>query len=226
MITLCHAAKGGSGTTLASAILAVESPTRSTLLVDLAGDCPAMLGIAEPDRPGVLDWLGSDAPPAHLDDLLIEVTSGCTLLPATSADLSPLTTTGASTSNDASRWSELHDWFGTWQEDHDGAVVIDAGITTLPSSFAQACDERWLVTRACYLSLRRAARLTVRPTGIVFVDEPGRSLRERDVEASVGAPIVATIAWDVRTFRCIDAGLLLAGRLPRIIRHTAVRQAA
>ena len=80
MVILCWAAKGGSGTTVVTAALALNSPRRC-LLVDLDGELPAALGIPDPDRPGVADWLSSDAPPAHLDDLTIDVTAGVTLLP-------------------------------------------------------------------------------------------------------------------------------------------------
>ena len=85
MITLCYAAKGGSGTTVVACIRAIDS-VGPVLLVDLDGDIPAMLGLAEPDRPGVVDWLGSDAPIAHLDDLLVDVTPNCSLLPSRGAD--------------------------------------------------------------------------------------------------------------------------------------------
>ena len=55
---VCWSAKGGSGTTVVSAALAlVLSQSRPALLVDLAGDLPATLGIAEPTGPRVLDWL-------------------------------------------------------------------------------------------------------------------------------------------------------------------------
>ena len=68
MVTLCWAAKGGSGTTVVAAALALTS-ARHALLVDLDGELPAALGLPEPDRPGVVDWLSSDAPPDHLHDL-------------------------------------------------------------------------------------------------------------------------------------------------------------
>ena len=56
MVTLCWAAKGGSGTTVVAAALAIASPT-PTLLVDLDGEVPTVLGMPQPDRPGVADWL-------------------------------------------------------------------------------------------------------------------------------------------------------------------------
>jgi hypothetical protein len=210
MITLCHAAKGGSGTTLVASTRAIRSPG-PTLLVDLEGDVPGMLGLAEPVRPGVIDWLASDAPTAHLDDLLAEVTPNCSLLPASEAN-------GRTTPvvhDRGERWDALGDWLCSWADDSGGSVVVDAGTRKLPATFVERCPVRWLVTRACYLALRRASRLTVRPTGVVLVDEPGRQLRRSDIEVAVGAPVVATLAWDIRIARSVDAGLLLCGRLPR-----------
>ena len=51
MITLCWAAKGGSGTTVVAASTALAN-RHPTLLVDLDRDQPLVLGIAEPDSPG------------------------------------------------------------------------------------------------------------------------------------------------------------------------------
>ena len=62
--------------------------------------------------------------------------------------------------------------------------------------------------------------------GVVLVDEPGHALRRRDIESSVRAPIVATVDWDVRVNRSVDAGLLIGGRLPRSIHRALARVAA
>ena len=70
MVTVCWAAKGGSGTTVVAATLALRAPHPS-LLVDLDGELPSVLGIAQPDRPGVADWMASAAPPDHLADLTV-----------------------------------------------------------------------------------------------------------------------------------------------------------
>ena len=57
---LCWSAKGGSGTTVVAAALAlVLSQRHPTLLIDLGGDSPAALGIAEPHGPGLADWFAS-----------------------------------------------------------------------------------------------------------------------------------------------------------------------
>ena len=221
MITLCYAAKGGSGTTVVACIRAIDS-VGPVLLVDLDGDIPAMLGLAEPDRPGVADWLASDAPIAHLDDLLIDVTPNCSLLPSSGPAAS-----ASAPHPDAGfeRWDGLVDWLTEWSVDSGGSVVVDAGTRRLPVTFVEQCPQRWLVTRACYVALRRAGRLGVSPTGVVLVDEPGHALRPRDIETSVRAPIVATIDWDVRVSRSVDAGLLLGCRLPRSIHQALARVA-
>lgn len=220
MITLCYAAKGGSGTTVVACSRAIGS-LGPVLLVDLDGDVPAMLGLAEPDRPGAVDWLASKAPSAHLDDLLVAVTPNCSLLPTGRTDVAPTSKLAPDAS--PARWDALIDWLGEWSVDSGGSVVVDAGTHRLPSAFVERCPQRWLVTRACYLSLRRAGRLPVAPTGVVLVDEPGHPLGPRDIERSLCAPIVATVDWDIRVTRSVDAGLLLGGRLPRSLHRALAR---
>lgn len=220
MITLCHAAKGGSGTTVVACARAISS-AGPTLLVDLEGDVPNALGLGAAGRPGVVDWLASRAPSAHLDDLLVDATPNCTLLPAFD-----WTEPSAPPVDGVERWDELFDWMTAWSSDTGGSVVIDAGTSALPVAFLEQCPHRWLVTRPCYLSLRRAAHLAVRPTAVVVVDEPGHALRSHDVASSIGAPVVATIAWDVRILRTVDAGLLLGHRMPRSLHRAFARVAA
>lgn len=223
MITLCYAAKGGSGTTVVACTRAIDS-VGPVLLVDLDGDIPAMLGLADPDRPGVVDWLASDAPTAHLDDLLVDVTPNCSLLPTNGPGAATISAHQPDANSE--RWDGLVDWLTEWSVDSGGSVVVDAGTRRLPVTFVEQCPQRWLVTRACYLALRRASRLEVSPTGVVLVDEPGHALRRRDIESSVRAPIVATVEWDVRVNRSVDAGLLIGGRLPRSIHRALARVAA
>src|SRR5438552_253681 len=55
-------AKGGSGTTVVAAALATvlaRSSPGGAVLVDLAGDVPGALGVAEPPGYGVADWLAA-----------------------------------------------------------------------------------------------------------------------------------------------------------------------
>jgi pimeloyl-ACP methyl ester carboxylesterase len=93
-------------------------------------------------------------------------------------------------------------------------VIVDAGSTPAPpAELVRGADHALLVTRPCYLALRAAIRHPARPTGIVLVDEPGRALGTRDIETSLGAPVVANVLLDPAVARAVDAGLL-AARLP------------
>jgi hypothetical protein len=220
MVTLCWAAKGGSGTTVVAATLALTNPLPS-LLVDLAGEVPAVLGLPEPDRPGVADWLTTATPADHLADLLVELTPHSWLLPWCA-----LGTPERMTVDPASpRWAELGAWLIAWPPAGAGAVTIDAGTGTPPAAMVASSDRALLVTRACYLSLRRAVRGPTRPTGVVLVNEPGRALSVRDIEHALGAPVEATVSLDPLVARAVDAGLLTT-RLPRVITRELRRVAA
>ena len=209
MITVCWAAKGGSGTTVVAAAMAIAA-VAPTLLIDLAGDVPAVLGIPEPDGPGVFEWLASDAPPARLNALEVRVDRHAAVLPRGRAAQVPPT-----------RWGEL----ATWLRAERRSIVVDAGsVGEPPPAIVRAADHALLVTRPCYLALRAAVRQPTRPTGVVLVEEPGRALRAPDIEASLGVPVVATVLLDPAIARAVDAGLLLA-RLPVGFRH-ALRLAA
>lgn len=80
MVTLLWSAKGGSGTTVVSSLLALASSCPS-LIIDLDGDVPAVLGLPEPERPGVVDWLFTDGPSSQLVDLVVDVDDNTALLP-------------------------------------------------------------------------------------------------------------------------------------------------
>ena len=209
MISVCWAVKGGSGTTVVATAMAIAA-NAPTLLVDLAGDAPAVLGIPEPDGPGVLDWLSSEAPASRLSALETRIDGRATVLPR--GQVAPVA---------PQRWQELATWLRTERRN----VVVDAGSTgEPPPAILRAADHALLVTRPCYLAMRAAVRSSARPTGVVLVDEPGRALRARDVETSLGVPVVATVLVDPAIARAVDSGLLLA-RLPIGFRH-AMRMAA
>ena len=60
MLISCWSAKGGVGTTVVAAALAVRMARREppgVLLVDLAGDLPTVLGCPEASGPALVDWL-------------------------------------------------------------------------------------------------------------------------------------------------------------------------
>ena len=217
MFIACWSVKGGSGTTVVAASLAVllaRSSPNGALLVDLAGDAPAALGLSEPSGPGVLAWLaaGPDVGPGALGRLELDAGLGLAVIPSGEPAGRP----------SVGRVEELS--VALAQEPRP--VVVDAG--RVPSEWADhlvgAATVSLLVLRPCYLALRRAIAAPLRPSGVVLVTEPGRALSRRDVEDVLGVEVKAEIALDPVVARAVDAGLL-AARLPRplerSLRHAA-----
>jgi len=199
--------KGGVGVTVVAASVAAGWARRdgAALLVDLCGDAPAVLGLAEPDGPGVRDWLADeDSAPGALDRLVVDAGDGVTLLPAGTASVAP--------------WSEARARSLAWTlAERDGHVVVDAGRSDGPSvgrshqvlvDALVAAGQSVLVTRPCYLALRRAVHQRVVADGAVLVSEPGRSLDRRDVTQVLGLPVLAQVDLDPAVARAVDAGLL------------------
>jgi hypothetical protein len=89
---------------------------------------------------------------------------------------------------------------------------------------AAAASSSLLVTRPCFLALRRAAALDLRPTGVVLVVEDGRAITAADIESVVGAPVVARVRLSPAVARAVDAGLL-ASALPRNLEREVARAA-
>lgn len=207
MLTLCWAAKGGSGTSVVAASLALATPSPS-LLVDLAGATPRLLGLPEPDTPGAFDWLASDTTTDRLTALEVKLNTATSFLHR-----------GTITSPSADRWRRLST---AWAVDHRH-VIVDAG-TLPPKAILEGAADTMLVTRACYLAVMAAIDYGVRPSRIALIREPGRSLKVPDVETALGAPVVSVIEWDPAIAHAADSGLL-ATRLPtslrRELRHAA-----
>lgn len=217
MLVSCWSAKGGSGTTVISVALAlVLARTSEVLLVDLAGDVPGALGLPEPDSPGLTAWLaaGDDVGVEALERLEVPARPGLSVLPRGTGPLPP----------GANRLEML----AAHLADGDRPVVVDCGLLERgPSAavvVAGAATQSLLVTRACYLALRRAVHLPLRPSGVVLITEPGRALTRGDVEQIVGVAVRAEVALDPAVARAVDAGLL-GSRLPRTLER-ALRRAA
>jgi MinD-like ATPase involved in chromosome partitioning or flagellar assembly len=212
MIITCWSVKGGSGTTVVAASLALLLGRRSesgVLLVDLAGDAPAVLGMTEPTGSGAGDWLdaaGGDL--ATLHQLEIEAAPAVRLIPMGTCSLAS--------------GGKLMEALAA----DERTVIIDAGILSPGPSLDVIANATTslLVLRPCYLALRRASLAPVRPSGVVLVNEPGRALGRKDVEAVLGVPVVAEMLIDPNVARAVDAGLL-AGRLPRTLARS-LRSAA
>lgn len=213
MLAACWSPKGGSGTTVVAAVLALSlarSSPRGALIVDLAGDVPAVLGLPDPAGPGVADWLAS--PPGVGREALarLEVDAGrrLSLLPGGS---------GLAGAAAASRADDLVDVL-----EADGrAVVADCGRAERSPGrhVALGATLSLCVLRPCYLAVRRVIAANLRPTGVVLVGERGRSLQPRDIEEVLGVPVLAEVPVDQGLARAVDAGLL-AGRPQRGIERS------
>jgi len=200
--------KGGVGVSSVAAMLALAQVERAepSVLIDLCGDIPALLGMADLDvveaAPGMTDWCKASEPSgpalgrierAVRNDLTI-VARGTGSFPDDATALLQVL-----------RESQRH-------------VVVDCGLVTENDAFRLAmvrgAATSLLVVRECFLNLRAAQRSPLQPTGVVVLKEPGRQLGRADVEAVTGVPVVAQIAVDAGIARSIDAGLATA-RLPR-----------
>lgn len=205
MLVACWSSKGGAGTTVVAATLALLYARRSdsgALVVDLAGDVPAALGLPEPSGPGVAGWLaaGAEVPPDALGRLELAAGAGLALLARGSGALDP------------ARAEVL----ATLLAADVRPVVVDCGTDPqgVALALAAGATRSILVTRPCFLALRRALTVPLRASEVILLTEPGRSLTRGDVEDCLGAPVVTEVSVDPLVARAVDAGLL-ASRLPR-----------
>lgn len=217
MVITCWSVKGGSGTTVVAAALALRLSRVSppAVIADLAGDVPAALG--QPDRvgPGLADWLaaGPDVADDALARLGTEVRPGLTLLGA--GNIASRGATAADGERLIAALSRLD----------ARNVVVDAGSvrSDLALALAASSERSLLVVRPCFLALRRAVAAPIRPSAVVLIDEHNRTLGAGDIEDVLGRPVV-TVPWDAQIARAVDAGLL-GSRVPKPL-DRALRAAA
>jgi MinD superfamily P-loop ATPase len=222
VLVACWSVKGGAGTTVVAASLALllaREAAAGVVLADLAGDAPAVLGLAEPSSPGLAEWLGAgDGVPADaLARLEVDAAPGLALLPRGEGRLPPDRAQVLAALLDRSPRPAVVDCGRL-----DGSA-LGAATDTAVTAVVRHAQHSLLVTRPCYMALRRAVRAPLRPTGIVIVNEPGRVLSPGDVHAAVQVPVVAQVELDPRVARLVDAGLL-SERLPHSLaplRHAA-----
>lgn len=210
MLTTCWSAKGGVGTSVVAATLALRTAASGVdcLLVDLDGDQPAILGLPTPSAPGVSDWLGvgAEVPVDALAQLELPVTDRLSLLPRG----------GAETGFTEERLAVLASVLAASPR----VCVVDAGSTPTVSRWWEGVGASLLVVRPCYLALRRLT--SVDPaTELVVVEEQGRALTTADVRSALGLVVRCRVPWDPAVARAVDAGLL-ASRLPRSVRTLGV----
>ena len=195
--TAVYATKGGQGVTTAAAALAILTARTGarTLLVDTAHDQPAILGLPDPTGPGLGDYL-QPASRTTLAQITTPVAENLDLIHRGDTEIVFATHT----------YGQLTGGLGHY--DH---VIID----THNAAYAWTLhvDRRLLVTRPCYLALRRSA-VTPRPDAVVLINEHERALNATDIETVLGIPITTTVPYHPAIARAIDAGLLTT-RLPR-----------
>lgn len=220
MHILCWSAKGGSGTTLVAATLAVLSARhRPTLLVDLGGDLPGLLGVPEPAGPGVGDWLGS--PRATAESLW-----------RLAGDVAPhLGLLAAGSLSDGRTLDDVHAEriaHALAAAPADTEVIVDAGPHGRHAALHASASRSLLVMRPTYLSMKRSTRHPGLATGVVVIRESNTGYTSADVENIVAAPVLLDTPWDPAVARAVDAGLL-ATRLPiawaRAVERVLVRTA-
>lgn len=217
MLIACWSVKGGSGTTTVAAALALvlARSAPGTVLADLGGDAPAVLGLPEPTAPGLAEWLaaGNGADPAGAPGPhRLDVSGGLTLMPRGDGPLD----------DEPGAGQRL---LRALQAEH--GVVADCGgpLVGGPAlALAAAATVSLLVVRPCYLALRRAVAAPIRPSGVILVGDHERSLGRADIEDVLGVPVRAEVPWDAAVARAVDAGVL-GRRVPRPLER-ALRAAA
>lgn len=217
-----HATKGGVGTSVIAAALALElaqrepwSARHGVVLVDFCGDQPDICGVDVRERHGVVDWLTAPEPVevSALESLLIPVVPGLSVLPMGRSSLPD-----AAGAIDSTRVAQLVEGLSSV-----ATVVCDLGVigtdpTSPRSMIGAASDRRTLVLRPCYLALRRAAHVPISFDNVVEVFEDGRSLRTLDVEAVIGMAVSARVRVDPVIARAVDSGTVVSRR-PRSLRR-------
>lgn len=211
MLLVLWSPKGGSGTSVVAASVALEASARSTTcLVDLGGDQHSILGLPPappwpgPPIDGLAGWLayGPSSPTEWLDDLMLPVVPGLSILPR-----------GTGALDDAT--PEAGAALGVALRDGVPAVVDAASPAPAVRAIVDVADQALLVVRPCYLALRRAVadpRLA-QSAGAVLVDEPGRVLDADDVAAVLDVPVIGRFPVRPEIARAVDAGVL-RDRLP------------
>jgi hypothetical protein len=216
-------ATGGSGTSVFTAACALvlartrdERRTAGVRVADLAGDLPAVFGLAADGDLGLADWLdaGIEAPTDALDRLATKVAPGVVLLPRgggrrlTTALPEPESGAALATALAAS----------------SSPVLVDCGTAREPAQQAvvEVADVAVVVLRRCYLALRRAVHSPSlhHTAGVVVLDESGRSLSVGQIADVLDLPVLARVPVKSVIARAVDAGVLPT-RMPEPLARAA-----
>jgi hypothetical protein len=190
-LIVCASPKGGQGCTTIAAVLALlAARDQRTVLLDTRGDAATILGVREPQRAGtVAEAIAHAVEPCH--QLRIAPING------DSVDGDALTVV-------AELVASGH------------RVIVDTGTDhDVLHRFDPLTPQRLLVTRPCYIALRRAVGVPFVPDHVVLIAEHQRALTEHDVSVALALPVLS-VPYEPSVARAIDAGLL-ASRLPRCL---------
>lgn len=202
MLIALWSAKGGVGTSVVTAALAVAVAQRHgrVRVVDACGDHPALFGRDPDPELGLGDWLaaGPDAPADGLDRLALDVAPGVEMLPFGSS--SPAIGSSAAAA------------LLTALEGCSMPCVADVGSSddALATAVREGASRSVLVVRTCYTALRRSVNHGAASDidALVVVEDPGRALRAADLEAVLSAPVTATVPVRPSIAQVVDAGVL------------------
>ena len=202
MFTILSSPKGGTGTSVVAASLAIVSSSSSpTLLVDLAGDQAAILGLPQPPI-GLSDW-ANGMTYREFDEIVSLCHDNLYLAPTGTFDFETL---------NANAWDKLLRALSL-KHSEGCNIIVDLGRADIPLALRKIVDTCYLVTRPCYLALRRAVDLETAFSGVIVVNEPDRVLTSRDVESVLKLKCVAEIPYTSEISHRVDSGLLKS-RLP------------
>ena len=202
MFTILSSPKGGTGTSVVAASLAIVSSSSSpTLLVDLSGDQAAILGLPQPPI-GLSDW-ANGMTYREFDEIISLCHDNLYLAPTGTFDFETL---------NANAWDKLLRALSL-KHSEGCNIIVDLGRADIPLALRKIVDTCYLVTRPCYLALRRAVDLETAFSGVIVVNEPDRVLTSRDVESVLKLKCVAEIPYTSEISRRVDSGLLKS-RLP------------
>ena len=216
MLVSVFSPKGGSGTSVVSALFAKAlSEHAQTLLIDAcSGDLEAILGIDEVPSFGFVQWANSKEPTAlSLRNISVNVNSDfCFVAGNIDADkaevISDINRSIDSIDKDSEKESKLVDSLNEI-ETH---CVVDLGLaqTDLQLKIAKSSDLVIIVLRQCYLGLSKAM---IHPllNGIdccVVVKESGRSISSSQIADVLKLNVVVDLDARRDFARTIDAGVL------------------
>ena len=207
MIITFWSPKGGSGTTTLASSWALRMSAHTDVhLVDVGGDIHKLFGIKSAADVGFRDWLTAptELDSDSLDRLVRPVNDYISLI-------------------DSGEWiegpmSHLQTRIEQFQRFADHRTcVVDAGTVgsdqrsfQVVKTLCEISDISICVLRPCFLGVDRARSLKFQTSGVMLVDEPGRTIDIPDIERSLAVDVLCSVPWDAAVARAVDSGTMLS----------------